>query len=128
MLQNCAALVTGGAGFIGSHLAEELLKKGCTVIILDDFSSGRMENVKPLIRNRHLSLVRVDLKNPKRLKHLVSRCDLIFHLAANPEVRVGITEPKVHFENNVSSTFNLLEAVRQSKASKVLIFASTSTV
>ena len=128
MLRDFAALVTGGAGFIGSHLAEELLNRSCNVTVIDDFSSGRMENVERLVRGRRLSLVRDYLKNPRRLKGLVSRCDLIFHFAANPEVRVGQTEPRVHFEENVLSTFNLLEAVRQSRASKVLVFASTSTV
>ena len=75
-----------------------------------------------------MKVVREDLKNPRQLDKIVAEHDLIFHLAANPEVRVGQTEPKVHFEENVLVTFNLLEAVRRLGREKTLVFTSTSTV
>ena len=128
MLKGCKAVVTGGAGFIGSYLTEELLNRNCEVTVIDDFSAGTLGNIQHLVRNSSLRVVREDLKCPTRLDKIVAENDLIFHLAANPEVRVGQTEPKVHFEENVVVTFNLLEAIRRAGKEKTLVFASTSTV
>jgi UDP-glucose 4-epimerase len=75
-----------------------------------------------------LTLVKEDLKRPKKLGRLVNACDTIFHLAANPEVRVGETDPKTHFEENILATFNLLEAIKKSEKPKTLVFTSTYTV
>jgi UDP-glucose 4-epimerase len=127
-MKDYTALITGGAGFIGSHLTERLLKEGHKVTILDIFSSGNLENIKPFIGNSSLTIVKEDLKKPSKLNQVVKTCKIIFHLAANPEVRVGETDPKVHFEENILTTFNLLEAVRQSGTPKIIVFASTSTV
>ena len=121
-------LVTGGAGFIGSHLTEELLKEGHIVAILDNFSNGKTENLQHLRGNPSFTLVKEDLKKPKRLEQLIRQSDTIFHLAANPEVKLGETDPKTHFEENILATFNLLEAVRKTGKPKTLVFASTSTV
>ena len=121
-------LVTGGAGFIGSHLTEELLKQGNRVTVLDNFSNGKTENLQHLLHDPMLKLVKEDLKRPRKLGQLVSASDTIYHLAANPEVRLGETDPKTHFEENIQGTFNLLEAIRKTGKPKTLIFASTSTV
>jgi len=121
-------LVTGGAGFIGSHLTEELLKEGHKVAVLDNFSNGKTENLQHLRVNPSLTLVKEDLKKPKKLEQLARQSDTIFHLAANPEVRLGETDPRTHFEENILATFNLLEAVRKSGKPKTFVFASTSTV
>lgn len=128
MLQKLRAAVTGGAGFIGCHLTGELLKRNCEVTVIDDFSSGTIENLGRLVDNRFLTVVKEDLRRPVRLERAVVGHDLVFHLAANPEVRVGQTDPRVHFEGNVVATFDLLEALRQSKERMVVVFASTSTV
>jgi UDP-glucose 4-epimerase len=127
-VHNYAVLVTGGAGFIGSHLTERLLREGHKVTILDNFSSAVLENIEPFIDNPSLTVVKDDLKEPLELDHIVERCRIIYHLAANPEVRLGETDPKVHFEENILTTFNLLEAIRQSGAPKIIVFASTSTI
>ena len=127
-LKGCRVTVTGGAGFIGSCLTEELLNRDCKVTVIDDFSTGTIQNIRHLTKNPSLRVVREDLKNPRKLAKIVKEHDLIFHLAANPEVRVGQTAPKVHFEENVLATFNLLEAVRRAGAEKTVIFTSTSTV
>jgi UDP-glucose 4-epimerase len=121
-------LVTGGAGFIGSHLVERLLKQKNRVTILDNFSSGNIENIKSFLGNSQLTLIVEDLKKPEKLKHIVKDFEFVFHFAANPEVRVGEIDPKVHFEENILTTFNLLEAIRESNTSKTVVFASTSTV
>jgi UDP-glucose 4-epimerase len=118
----------GGAGFIGSHLAERLLKEDFKVTILDNFSSGKMKNIQHLKDHPSVIIIKEDLKQPKQLRQVIEKCDLIFHLAANPEVRIGETEPNVHFQENILTTFNLLETMRQAKTQKTLIFTSTSTV
>jgi UDP-glucose 4-epimerase len=121
-------LVTGGAGFIGSHLVEMLLRDGCRVIILDNLTNGKVENVKSSLNDRNLALIKEDLKKPMKLIRAVENSEIIFHLAANPEVRIGETDPKVHFEENILTTFNLLEAIRRTKKPKIIVFTSTSTV
>jgi UDP-glucose 4-epimerase len=121
-------LVTGGAGFIGSHLTEELLKRGHKAIVVDNFSNGKIENIQHFLDNPSLRLVKEDLKRPKKLGQLVNACDTIFHLAANPEVKLGETDPKTHFEENILATFNLLEAMRKKGKPTTLVFTSTSTI
>jgi UDP-glucose 4-epimerase len=121
-------LITGGAGFIGSHLTERLLNEGHKVTVLDNFSSGKIENIQHLLDNPLVTLVKEDMKKPKKLGQIVNDSDIIFHLAANPEVKLGETGPKTHFEENILATFNLLEAIRKDGTAKTLVFASSSTV
>jgi UDP-glucose 4-epimerase len=121
------ALVTGGAGFIGSHLVDRLISDGWKVRILDNFSSGRMENIEHHIGNRDVELLRGDLKNPEEVEKAVRGVDVIFHYAANPEVQVSTTNPEIHFNENVVATFNLLEAMRKNEVEE-LVFASSSSV
>ena len=128
VLAERSTLVTGGAGFIGSHLTEELLKEGHAVAVLDNFSNGKTENLRRVRDNPELSVTKEDLKKPKKLDRLVKASDTIFHLAANPEVKVGETDPGTHFEENILATFNLLEVVRKCEEPKTLVFTSTSTV
>jgi UDP-glucose 4-epimerase len=128
MMNDYAALITGGAGFIGSHLTERLTREGCKVTILDNFSSGNLKNIKPFSYNPSLTVIKEDLKKPSRLNQVVEECKIIFHLAANPEVKIGETNPQVHFEENILTTFNLLKAIQNSNTPKTIIFTSTSTV
>jgi len=121
------ALVTGGAGFIGSHLVDRLVLEGWSVRIVDNFSSGRMENVEHHRGNRRVEILRGDLKSPKEAEEAVRGVDVVFHYAANPEVRLSTTNPDVHFNENVVVTFNLLEAMRKSDVEQ-LVFASSSSV
>ena len=121
-------LVTGGAGFIGSHLTERLLNEGNKVTVLDNFSSGKIENIQHLLDNPLITLVKEDMKKPKQLRKIVSDSDIIFHFAANPEVRLDEIDPKTHFEENILATFNLLETIRKNGTAKTLVFASSSTV
>lgn len=115
------ALVTGGAGFIGSHLVDKLIGLGHDVIVVDNLSTGRREVVNPRAR-----LYVRDLKDPAWGED-IGPVDVVFHFAANPEVRVSSTEPRVHFEENVAATFNVLELARR-RGVKLLVFASSSTV
>jgi UDP-glucose 4-epimerase len=122
------SIVTGGAGFIGSHLVERLFKESYNVMALDNLTSGKIENIKLPLNNLSLTLVKGDLKKPVKLDKMIEDCEIIFHLAANPEVRMGETDPKVHFEENILATFNLLEAMRRTKTTKTIVFTSTSTI
>jgi UDP-glucose 4-epimerase len=121
------ALVTGGAGFIGSHLVDRLVFDGWRVRVLDNFSSGRMENVEHHRGNRNVEILRGDLKNFEEAERTVRDVDVVFHYAANPEVRVSTTNPEIHFNENVVATFNLLEAMRRNDVEE-LVFASSSSV
>lgn len=126
MLKNRSILVTGGAGFIGSHLVERLLLDN-EVTVLDNFSSGRIEFLEPYRDIPDFHLLTGDLMNPKILDNAVSGKDFIFHLAANPDVKRGSEDTHVHLEQNVLATYNLLEAMRKNDV-RQMAFTSTSTV
>jgi UDP-glucose 4-epimerase len=121
------ALVTGGAGFIGSHIVDRLVSDGWNVRVLDNFSSGRMENIEHQRGSRKVEILRGDLKKLEDVEKAVRGVDVVFHYAANPEVRVSMTNPEIHFNENVVATFNLLEAMRKNDV-KELVFASSSSV
>jgi UDP-glucose 4-epimerase len=114
-------LVTGGAGFIGSHLVDRLVEMGHEVVVVDNLSTGRREYV-----NNGASLAVRDIKDPGWGEG-IGAVDAVFHFAANPEVRVSTTEPRVHFDENVLATFNVLEWARRGGA-RAVVFASSSTV
>ena len=122
------ALVTGGAGFIGSHLVDHLMKERVRVTVLDDLSSGRQKNMKRWLSHKHFRFAEGDLKNLRDVEEAGENAELVFHLAANPEVQVGETDPSIHFEENLMTTFNVLEVMRKSASMKNLVFTSTSTV
>jgi UDP-glucose 4-epimerase len=107
-------LVTGGAGFIGSHLVDRLVEMGHEVVVVDNLSTGRREYV-----NNGASLAVRDIKDPGWGEG-IGAVDAVFHFAANPEVRVSTTEPRVHFDENVLATFNVLEWARRGGARAVV--------
>ncbi|MBC7130838.1 NAD-dependent epimerase/dehydratase family protein [Candidatus Bathyarchaeota archaeon] len=120
-------LVTGGAGFIGSHLVDWLVAEGWRVRVADNFSSGSLDNIRHHLDGDAVEVFKVDLKKPGEAFEAVRGVGAVFHFAANPEVRVSTTNPDVHFNENVVATFNLLEAMRCCGV-KDLIFASSSSV
>ncbi|MBS7657056.1 MAG: NAD-dependent epimerase/dehydratase family protein [Candidatus Bathyarchaeia archaeon] len=121
-------LVTGGAGFIGSHLVDALMRQNSAVRVLDNLSSGNLKNINQWLNNRNFEFQKGDLLNQENCENAVENCEVIFHLAANPEVRLSSTAPNVHFDQNVVATFNLLEAVRRFGKANFFIFTSSSTV
>jgi UDP-glucose 4-epimerase len=127
MVDRMKVLVTGGAGFIGSHLVDRLVREGYEVKVIDNLSSGRIENIKHHMDAGKIELIIGDLKEPETALKAVEEVDVVFHFAANPEVRVSTTNPDVHFNENVVATFNLLEAMRK-KNMKELVFASSSSI
>ncbi|MEA2053661.1 MAG: NAD-dependent epimerase/dehydratase family protein [Candidatus Thermoplasmatota archaeon] len=121
-----AVLVTGGAGFIGSHLIDALIGKGHEVKCIDNFSSGRKEFIEHSMENG-LDLMEGDLLNRNDIKRALKECDTVFHLAANPDVRLGVEDTNVHLEQNIIATYNLLEEMREAGVKKIA-FTSSSTV
>ena len=122
------ALVTGGAGFIGSHLVDHLIKNGREVRVIDNLSSGSMENLAQWNDDPRLELHEVDLLNGATLDGALRECDEVYHLAANPEVNAKNVSPEDHFRQNIEATYNLLEAMRRSGEQKFIAFTSSSTV
>jgi UDP-glucose 4-epimerase len=121
------ALVTGGAGFIGSHLAEELARRGYQVTILDDLSTGKKGNIEALLKGEEVSFVEGSITDLSLLQRLFSNIDLVFHLAAIPSVPRSIENPLASHEANATGTLNVLLAARDSGVKK-LVYASSSSV
>jgi len=120
-------LVTGGAGFIGSHLVDKLMERGYKVRVVDNLSAGRLENLIKWLGHANFEFVKGDLREINVASQALRDIDAVFHLAANPEVRIGSQKPGEIYENNVTVTYNLLEAMRRYGVGK-LVFASSSTV
>jgi UDP-glucose 4-epimerase len=118
-------LVTGGAGFIGSHLVDALLARGDDVTVLDDLSTGRRENLTPALE-RGAELVEGDVTDAPTVTTLVEsrRPAIIFHLAAQIDVRVSVSDPVFDLGVNVGGTINLLEAARRAEVGR-FVLAST---
>jgi len=121
-------LVTGGAGFIGSHLVDALVGMGAYVTILDNLSTGSRENVRRWIGHRRFSLQVGDCLKAEDLGKAMEDKEVVFHAAANPEVRAALTDARVDFEQNVVATKMVLEEMRKSQAANIIAFTSTSTV
>lgn len=123
-----SVLVTGGAGFIGSHLVDHLLEEGLSVRVVDNLSTGTLANLEHHRKNRKLEFIKTDLKDNGICSRLVKDIEIVFHFAANPEVKLSTLAPRIHFEENVLATVNLLEAIRQNSQVEKFIFASSSAV
>jgi len=119
-------LITGGAGFIGSHLAERLLEKGEQVVLLDNLSTGSMENIRHLKGSDRLEYHLDGIENRQILAELVDDADVIVHLAAAVGVKLIVESPVRTIETNVNGTQLILEAA--SKKKKLVLIASTSEV
>ncbi len=120
------ALITGGAGFIGSHLAEFLLARGQDVTIIDDLSTGRFENVEPLTRDPAFHFAIETITNTAVMDRLVSECDIIYHLAAAVGVELIVSSPIHTIETNVMGTNIVLQTARRYR--KKVMLASTSEI
>jgi len=120
-------LVTGGAGFIGSHLVDRLLAEGREVAVLDNFSTGFRENLESASKNPRFHLGEGDLQDRGALDEALGGCDLVFHLAANADVRFGTEHPRKDLEQNTLATFGLLEAMREAGVRRIA-FSSTGSI
>jgi len=121
-------LITGGAGFIGSHLADRFMEQGEDVRVFDDLSAGIKSNIEKWVGDSGFDFVQGDLLKPSEIRAALEGCRVVYHLAANPEVRSWLARPEDHFNQNILGTYNLLEAIREQGAADLLVFTSTSTV
>jgi len=119
-------MVTGGAGFIGSHIVDALLSRGARVIIYDNFSTGRPEYVPSNTTDR-LKVVKADVLDNASLQAAMRGCDFVFHMQANADVRGGMSNPRVDLEQNTFATWNVLDAARLNGV-RGIAFASSAAV
>jgi len=120
-------LVTGAAGFIGSNLVDRLLADGHEVIGIDNFSTGQRRFLEGALRLPRFRLVEGDLLDLPVISAAMAGCELVFHLAANADVRFGLEHPRRDLEQNTIATFNVLEAMRSAGTRKIA-FSSTGSV
>lgn len=121
------ALVTGCAGFIGSNLVDDLLARGFNVVGIDNLSTGRHEFLQSAISNPGFTFLKIDLTDADVLPVLFKGIDIVYHLAANADVRFGPDHPRRDLEQNTIVTHNMLEAMRLSNVKKI-VFSSTGSI
>ncbi|MBE11480.1 MAG: hypothetical protein CMM35_14350 [Rhodospirillaceae bacterium] len=120
------ALVTGGAGFIGSHLVDLLLKKGFQVRVIDNLSGGRLENIKHHKKNKNLIFKKLDINKISNKEKIFKNVNYVFHLAGKGDIVPSIENPASYMLTNVIGTTNVLENCRNKKIKKFLYAASSS--
>jgi UDP-glucose 4-epimerase len=119
--------VTGCAGFIGSNLVDRLLGDGYHVVGIDNLSTGKVRFLELASTNPHFELVRGDLLDESLLTGAMAGCEMVFHLAANADVRFGTVHPRRDLEQNTIATYNVLEAMRANSIKRIA-FSSTGSV
>lgn len=122
-------LITGGAGFIGSHLCDRLLISNHLITVVDNLILGRKENINHLIERSNFKFIQEDLLNFEKLKEIFveGQFDMVFHLAANSDIQKGGRDPEVDYNLTFNTTFNVLQCMREFGVKK-LFFASTSAI
>jgi len=121
------AIVTGGAGFIGSHLVDRLLSEGYFVSIVDNMSCGSLENLKHHLGNPYLKIHKVDIRDAAQLDRIFAGHDVVFHMAAHANIRTSLIDHEADLDNNLVGTLNILEAIVKNNIQD-LVFASTSAL
>ena len=120
-------LVTGGAGFIGSHLVDRLLQEGRSVIAFDNFSTGQKQFLDKAQTNDQFELIEGDLIHEQQIEIAMRGVDFVWHLAANADVRFGTDQPRRDLEQNTIATSNVLEAMRKNEV-RHIAFSSTGSI
>ena len=122
-------LLTGGCGFIGSHLVDSLVQRDFHVTVIDDLSANTdVEYLKKHIEMGSVEFIQKDIRNYDTFRNLESSYDTIFHLAAQPDVKISVEKPRQDFEVNVVGTFNVLEYMREKSITKLVFASSVGTV
>lgn len=121
------SLVTGGAGFIGSHLSQQLLELGHDVVIVDNLICGRLENLREVISNPKVSFHQVDIRDMEALRPRFEGVDWVFHLAGMADIVPSIERPELYYSTNVQGTFNVMECARAANVKRLVYAASSSS-
>jgi len=124
---NMRALVTGGAGFIGSHLIDRLVSRGDKVVVLDNLSSGKIEFIQNHIDSGSVELIEGDLTVLEDVLNVMDGIECVFHLAANPDIRLGTRVTDTDLNQGTIATYNIVESMRRCGVKKI-VFASSSVV
>lgn len=119
-------IVTGGAGFIGSHLVDRLLTEGHNVVVLDNLAVGRKTNLTRALQNERCSFIHVDIRDSAALGPLFHGVDVVYHLAALADIVPSIDRPAEYFKTNVDGTFNVVESCRNARIKRFVYAASSS--
>ena len=121
-------LVTGGAGFIGSHLVDALIEKGHKIIVVDSLIEGRVENIQHQIDSGKCVFIKADIRDAEFILNKLEPCDMIYHMAADPDVRSSVPKPMVSYDHNMNGTMNILEYMRKHNIKKMVFASSGGTV
>jgi UDP-glucose 4-epimerase len=119
-------LITGGAGFIGSHLADLLIKLNHEVIVIDNLSVGRIDNISHLLEKKNFTFLELDIVNLESIEHVFENVEWVFHLAALADIVPSIEKPEAYYLSNSNGTFNVLEACRKYNIKRLIYTASSS--
>lgn len=120
------ALVTGGAGFIGSHLSKRLVRDGWKITIVDNLSTGDKKNIADILKHKNVTFLKFDVNDTKKLTKAMKGVQVVFHLAAVPSVPRSIAKPWDSHKANIDGTFSVLMAARDAKVKRVVYSASSS--
>ncbi len=127
-MKNDKILVTGGAGFIGTSLIRELINSECEIIVYDNLSTSTVSNMSSWSDSECCKFICADMLDPSTLLGAAEGCQMVIHMAANPDVRLAAKDTRIDFDQNILATYNLLEVMRKSRTCKKIIFTSSSTV
>lgn len=126
-LKNKKVLVFGGAGFIGSHLCEQLIQEGASVTVFDNLQTGRTANLAKILKHRRFRFVEAEVRDRKKVRQTVPGHDVIFHFCDDSDIRSAAEHPDTYVEQNVMGLFYVLEAMRQNGI-RTILFPSSTTV
>jgi len=122
------AVVTGGAGFIGSHLTETLVKADCNTVVIDNYSTGRPQNLEALKDHKNLTIVESDINDMARIRPFVKGADYVFHMAALADIVPSIVNPLAYHRANVDGTVSILEVIREAAPNiKKIVYTASSS-
>lgn len=119
-------IVTGGLGFIGSHLVEKLIRSNYKVVVIDNLSNGKKSNLDSIIKHKNLTVVISDICNSKKISRYFKNTSVVFHLAGLADIVPSIEQPQKYFDANVKGTLSILELMRTHKVKKIIYAASAS--
>mgnify|MGYP000209044857 CR=1 FL=1 len=121
------SVVTGGAGFLGSHITDYLINKGHKVYVIDNLSTGHKNNIKHHLKNKNFKLIKKDILNLNTNLTCLKNCDYVFHFAGLGDIVPSISHPEKYFKTNVYGTLKILEILRENKKLKKLVYAASSS-